>query len=473
MKKDYKEALQCLFEKHFKEKPKKFTALPPSGSNRLYFRIVSQNYSAIGTYNPDTKENKAFLHLANLFYKEKLPVPKIYEEQINKDIYLQEDLGNQTLFMLYKEDHSGRFTSKIKEYYKKTLQFLIEFQLLGSKADDRYFYPRKSFDRQSMQWDLNYFKYYFLKPAGIQFNEQSLEEDFQIFMDYLLQANMEYFMYRDFQARNIMLHQDKLFFIDFQGGRKGPLQYDVASLLFQVKADIPFGEREKLLDFYIEQLQQKIPINKAKFIEHYYGFVLMRLLQVLGAYGFRGLFEKKAHWISSIPYAQKNIDWFLENIELPVELPVLMQVLEKCANVPIGQDIQKSQLTVYINSFSYKRGIPVDISGHGGGFVFDCRALPNPGRQKFYRDYTGKDKQVIEYLENFKEVEEFKTMTNGLIRQAVENYLERGFTSLSVSFGCTGGQHRSVYFAEKLTKYLQKNYPVKIITKHLEQEKLW
>lgn len=473
MKKEYKEALQSLFEKHFKEKPQKFTALPPSGSNRFYFRLVSQNYSAIGTYNPDTKENEAFLYLADYFHKKKLPVPKVYKEQINKNIYLQEDLGNQTLFMLYKEDSAGKYAQGIKKYYEHALQFLVEFQLVGSKANPGIFYPCKSFDRQSMQWDLNYFKYYFLNPAGIQFNEQNLENDFQTLMDYLLQANMGYFMYRDFQTRNIMLHQGELYFIDFQGGRKGPLQYDVASLLFQVKADIPFEEREKLLDFYIEQLQQKITINKSKFIEYYYGFVLIRLLQVLGAYGFRGLFEKKAHWISSIPYAQKNIDWFLKNVELPVKLPVLMQVLQECAKVPMGQNIQNNQLTVYINSFSYKRGIPVDVTGHGGGFVFDCRALPNPGRQKFFRDYTGKDKQVIEYLENFNEIGEFKSMANGLVKQSVENYLERGFTSLSVSFGCTGGQHRSVYFAENLAKYLQKHYPVKINIKHLEQEKLW
>jgi hypothetical protein len=270
-----------------------------------------------------------------------------------------------------------------------------------------------------------------------------------------------------------MIHEDKLFFIDYQGGRRGALQYDVASLLYDAKADIPQETREQLLDYYISSLKKKIQINESEFRQYYYGYVLVRIMQAMGAYGFRGYYEKKVHFLKSIPFAIANLKWILENTKLPVETPTLAFVFGQIISsekLSSYADVKKDLLTVRINSFSFKKGYPTDPGGNGGGFVFDCRALPNPGRYEEYKLLTGKDKAVKDYLEKYQEVEAFFGNTSTLACQSVENYLSRGFSNLMISYGCTGGQHRSVYFAERLAKFLESRYIINIVLTHHEQK---
>ena len=335
-------------------------------------------------------------------------------------------------------------------------------------------YPREAFDKQSMMWDLNYFKYYFLKLAKIPFDEQRLEDDFQAFSDYLLAVDNNAFLYRDFQSRNVMLKDGKVYFIDYQGGRKGALQYDLASLLYDAKANIPEAEREELLEFYLDELNQYKHVDRSKFKSLFDGYVLIRIMQAMGAYGFRGFYEKKEHFLKSIPFALKNMETLLaKNNTVLTEFPELYKVLKSVTESTFLKSISPAndRLTVRISSFSYKKGIPHDPSGNGGGFVFDCRAIHNPGRYPEYKHLTGKDQQVIEFLEQKSTIASFMNAVTTLVSQSVEVYLSRGFTHLSVNFGCTGGQHRSVYAAEKLAQYLRNNYPVTVVLQHVEQDK--
>jgi hypothetical protein len=300
-----------------------------------------------------------------------------------------------------------------------------------------------------MMWDLSYFKYYFLKLAKIPFDEQALEDDFQRFSDYLLAADNEAFLFRDFQSRNIMLKDRQVYFIDYQGGRKGALQYDLASLLYDAKADIPQHQREALLEFYLDELSQYKDIDRQKFKSLFDGYVLIRIMQAMGAYGFRGFFEKKEHFLKSIPYALKNLEDVRSKHSIEVQLPELFKVFKAVGKSTFLRAISTNneRLTITISSFSYKKGIPVDPSGNGGGFVFDCRAIHNPGRYLEYKQLTGKDPEVQQFLEEKSTMAEFLAPVTSLVSHSVEVYLDRGFTHLSVSFGCTGGQHRSVYAA--------------------------
>ncbi len=324
-----------------------------------------------------------------------------------------------------------------------------------------------------MMWDLNYFKYYFLKLAKIQFDEQALEDDFQTFSDYLLSADSDYFLYRDFQSRNVMLKNEKVYFIDYQGGRRGALQYDLASLLYDGKADIPESVRKQLFDFYLAELKKYIPVNDSVFEASFKGFVLIRIMQAMGAYGFRGFYEKKEHFLKSIPFALKNLEYLMQDVSLPVELPELFNVLNQLIHSEILKEIGqvKSNLTVIVNSFSYKKGYPVDSSGNGGGHVFDCRAINNPGRYPEFNNLTGKDIEVQEFLEQKSEIGIFLNAVKVIVGQSVKNYLERDFTNLSISFGCTGGRHRSVYSAEKIAEYLKNNFTVNVVLNHRELQK--
>ena len=320
-----------------------------------------------------------------------------------------------------------------------------------------------------MLWDLHYFKYYFLKLAQIPFDEQLLEDDFNAFADYLQQAESDYFLYRDFQSRNIMVTENGPAFIDYQGGRRGALQYDLASLLYDAKADLPHEVREELLDFYISKLKEKTNIDEHAFRDFFTGYVLIRIMQAMGAYGFRGFYEKKEHFLKSIPYAIENLKYILNNFSLPVKLPALMEALEQVTLSEKLQQISNStQLTISINSFSFRRGIPVDSSGHGGGFVFDCRCIHNPGRYDEYKSKTGLSPEVIAFFEKEDEMGAYLESVFTLADQSVQKYLKRGFKNLMFNFGCTGGQHRSVYCAENLALYLRKNYPVKVELKHME-----
>jgi hypothetical protein len=325
-----------------------------------------------------------------------------------------------------------------------------------------------------MMWDLNYFKYYFLKLAQIPFNEQALEDDFNRFTDYLLRAERDFFLYRDFQSRNIMIKNGSPYFIDYQGGRKGALQYDIASLLFDAKADIPFEVRDELLNRYLEAAAKLTKIDRDEFLRYYYGYVYIRIVQALGAYGFRGFYERKSHFLQSVPYAIRNLEVLLRSVELPVELPALMQVFKRLVTSSILRQFGEVELkmTVRIQSFSYRHGMPVDEKGHGGGFVFDCRALPNPGKYEQYDKLTGKDPEVIQFLEKEPEVERFMSHVYAMIDATVENYQSRNFTDLMVAFGCTGGQHRSVYCAGLLAKHLREKYDVNVEVRHREQEKI-
>lgn len=462
-----------LFQEWSHEVPVSWELLPQSGSNRKYYRIISKTHQVIGAHNLDKKENTAFIAFSNHFNNKQLPTAKVLASNLSRNIYLQTDLGDETLYSFLVSHRQGKsITPAIEEMYSKVVKALPIFQVKGDQElDYNNCYPRRQFDRQSMMWDLNYFKYYFLKLAQIPFDEQSLEEDFQIFCNFLLQSGHSYFLYRDFQSRNIMLVDKEPYFIDYQGGRKGALQYDIASLLYDAKADLPQDFREKMYQLYVQELNKIVPIDPIEFEKYYYGFVLIRIMQALGAYGFRGYYEKKNHFLQSIPFALENLEWILNNKKLPIEIPTLTQLL---TNLTMSEQLRSyadspNKLTVFVNSFSFKKGIPTDTTGNGGGFVFDCRILPNPGRLEEYKSKTGLDVEVKGYLENYPEIVIFYTHVKSLVDLAVKNYIERGFTSLQLNFGCTGGQHRSVYFAQRVADYLKKNYAINVKTFHREQ----
>jgi aminoglycoside/choline kinase family phosphotransferase len=462
-----------LFNQWSGEEPIEILTLPPSGSDRKYFRIVYSQGTLIGAYNPIDQENSAFLSFTDHFQKLNLPVPKVLAQNTGNFVYLLEDLGDTTLFSLLPHSRDQvYFKEPIMELYHRILDQLPLFQIHGAKElDFSVCFPRHAFDQNSMMWDLNYFKYYFLKLAGILYDEQKLEDDFQALCKYLLEADSNYFLYRDFQSRNIMIKNNEPWFIDYQGGRKGALQYDIASLLYDAKANIHPDQREELLEYYILSVKKHIDIDEQKFRNHFYGFVLIRILQAMGAYGFRGFYEKKTLFLQSIFYAKRNLSWLLENNKIPEITPYLRHVLYEIIASPNLKkyDQPSSGLKVSIRSFSFRKGFPVDESGNGGGYIFDCRSLPNPGREKAYKRMTGKDQPVIDYLEKEPAVSEFLNITTHLVENSVKAYLSRGFTHLMVSYGCTGGQHRSVYSAEKLAERLARSYDVAIDLQHNEE----
>jgi hypothetical protein len=354
---------------------------------------------------------------------------------------------------------------------------LPRFQVeAGRHLNYKVCYPRSSFDRQSIAWDLNYFKYYFLRLAGVPFNEQALEDDFSRLTKFLLSAPRDYFLYRDFQSRNVMLRGGQPYFLDYQGGRKGALQYDIASLLYDGKADLPPELRQQLLDHYLDCLAGYVVLSREAFMEHYYAFVYVRIMQALGAYGFRGFYERKAHFLQSVPYALKNLRWLAHNVKLPVALPALMEAIQGMIGSEKLQSLASSAeaegLTVRIFSFSFHRQMPTDDSGNGGGFVFDARSLPNPGREDRFKPLTGKDGPVIEYLNQQESVHQYLSNVFALVDATASTYQRRGFKNLMVSFGCTGGQHRSVFLAEQLARHLRAANGLNVVVRHIEVEKM-
>ncbi len=467
--------LSGLFEKWAGEEAALVLPLAPSGSSRSYYRIKGSTKTAIGTFGADKKENAAFVNFTRHFHQKGLPVPEIYADDPENNIYLQEDLGATTLFSFLLQKGDG-FPQHLVEMYKKVVKNLAEMQIIGGKGlNYENCYPRAAFDKQSMLWDFNTFKYYFLKLADIPFDEQALQDDIHRFTEYLLQADCSHFMLRDFQSRNIMMRGGQPYFIDYQGGRKGALQYDLASLLYQAKANIPAGIREELLEHYLENASQLVSINRKDFIQYYHGYVLIRCIQTFGVYGFRGLYERKEHFLNSIPYAIENVKWILENVKINAEIPELWKTLEAIVKAKMFHPFDQQQgsnslLKVTVNSFSYKNGIPPDSSGHGGGFVFDCRALHNPGRYETFRKLTGRDKAVIDFLKQHSNIDTFLNNIYYIVDPAVENYIERSFTHLMVSFGCTGGQHRSVYAADCMAKHLQQKFGIQVALHHIEQD---
>ncbi len=464
--------LSQLFKSWANENAIKIIPLPQSGSNRKYYRLTGKTATAIAVFNKDKKENKAFITFTKHFFSKGLSVPQILAEDLANNIYLQEDLGDQSLFRLLNENG---FIEEVKEYYKESLSILPKFQISAAKnLDYSVCYPRDKFDVQSILWDLNYFKYYFLKLAGVPFHEGKLEEDFKVLAEYLSKVPADFFMYRDFQSRNIMIKDKLLYFIDFQGGRKGALQYDVASLLWSARANIPFDQREELLDYYLSELSKYEKINETEFKEHFYGFVLIRILQTLGAYGYRGFYERKDHFLKSIPFAIENLEWIIENQKVNIKCDELFYTLAQIINSDLREKFTEqpnNMLKITVTSFSYKNGIPADLTGNGGGFVFDCRAINNPGRYDEYKMLTGKDEKVIKFLESNSDTDKFLKAAWKIILMSVKDYKERGFKNLMVNFGCTGGQHRSVYCAEKTVKYLRTKPGIEVNLIHTELDK--
>jgi aminoglycoside/choline kinase family phosphotransferase len=478
------EVLKRLFEQHFHSPVERVEPLQGQlgGSGRKIIRLSSEKLSAIGILYDVREENVAFLEFSRHFRHRGLPVPEIYAEDLGHGAYLEEDFGSTTLFEFLSDHRNGAaIAPEAVDAYRKVVAVLPRFQVeAGRDLNYKVCYPRASFDRQSIAWDLNYFKYYFLRLAGIPFNEQALERDFSRLTKLLLSASRDYFLYRDFQSRNIMLrkslNEDQPFFLDYQGGRKGALQYDIASLLYDAKADLPPDLRQQLLDHYLDSLSGFLDLDRSAFMQYYYAYVYVRIMQALGAYGFRGFYERKEHFLQSVPYALKNIRWLLHNVELPVALPTLMEAFKSVVASDKLQGLtsasEPERLTVRVFSFSFHRGLPQDETGNGGGFVFDGRSLPNPGREERFKTLTGKDAAVMDYLNQQESVHQFLANTISLVDASVTMYQRRGFKHLMVSFGCTGGQHRSVYLAEQLAKHLRGKDGVDVVVNHREQEQL-
>jgi aminoglycoside/choline kinase family phosphotransferase len=467
------DALRLLFREKFDADAATLAPVRAEGSNRRIYRLTDDASSAIGVLNDDAKENQAFIEFSGHFRKEGIPVPEIYAKNSDTTAYLEEDLGDVTLFQfLGKRRTPAGFPPEVVSVYQDVVRWLPKIQIMaGNSIDDRWCYPRKSFDKQSMLWDLNYFKYYFLTLGGVQFHEEKLEEDFQVFADYLLAADRRYFLCRDFQSRNVMLKNGKPYFIDYQGGRRGALHYDIASLLYDAKADVPFELRDELLDLYIDEAAKYASIDRDEFKKLFPGFVLIRIMQAMGAYGLRGFHEKKPLFLQSIPYAIRNIEHVLLTSGLPVDVPELTGVFKKLVGSSALRQFgaAKLKLAVRIQSFSYKNGMPKDENGHGGGYVLDCRCLPNPGRLAEFKTHSGLDAAVVAHLSKEDSVDRWARSSFSMIDQAVEDYGRRNFTDLSVAFGCTGGQHRSVYMAERLAKHLRdQNVPV--VVTHRERK---
>ena len=472
------DVLQKLFEKHFQVRAARIQPLQGQlgGSGRNIIRLSTDQQSAIGILYNVREENAAFLEFSRHFRRHGLPVPEIYAEDLNQGAYLEEDLGDTTLFEFLSKHRTGEnIAPDVVEAYRKVVAVLPRFQIeAGRDLNYKVCYPRASFDRQSISWDLNYFKYYFLRLAGIPFSEQALEDDFDTLTNFLLSADCDYFLYRDFQSRNVMLRSGQPFFLDYQGGRKGALQYDIASLLYDAKADLPPELRQQLLDLYVDTLGGFVDVKREAFLHYFYPYVYVRILQALGAYGFRGFYERKPHFLQSVPYALKNLRWLLHNVKLPIALPTLMEAFNSmlASEKLQGLASEAENLTVRILSFSFHRGMPKDESGHGGGFVFDGRSLPNPGREERFKMLTGRDAPVIDYLNQQESVHQFLASVMSLVDASVSEYQRRGFKSLMVSFGCTGGQHRSVFLAEQLAKRLRGRNGVDVVVRHRELENL-
>lgn len=463
------EQIKNLYRTYTGHEAAEVTELPSSGSNRRYFRLHGPQ-TLIGVSGTSIEENRAFIYMADHFRQKGLPVPEVYAQSNDQSFYLQEDLGDTLLFdAIEKGRKSSVFDESEKTLLRQTITKLPEIQFMGSDGFDfSYCYPQEEFNQRSILWDLNYFKYCFLKATGMEFQENRLEDDFLKMSDVLLRNQSATFMYRDFQSRNVMIRDGQPWFIDFQGGRKGPVYYDVASFLWQAKAKYPEDLRQELLLDYIEALRKYMPVDEKYFLSQLRHFVLFRTLQVLGAYGFRGYFEKKPHFIQSVPFAIENLRQLLKQ-DYP-EYPYLCGLLRELTELKqFSDDLQRRTLEVKIVSFAYKKGIPNDPTGNGGGFVFDCRAINNPGKYERYNHFTGLDEPVIRFLEEDGEITVFLEHVYDLVDASVKRYLDRGFTNLMVCFGCTGGQHRSVYSAQHLAEHLHQKFGVKVSLTHREQ----
>jgi RNase adapter protein RapZ len=518
-------AVSQLYKSWTGKEPAQVDVLPQSGSDRRYFRLHNEGGKTfIGTHGLNIPENEAFIYFADHFRRKDLSVPEILAVSYDKTIYLQEDFGSTSL--LNNLEAKG-FTQDVYDLFKESLHQLARLQVIGDEGlNYKKCLTNEEFGKQAIMADLLYFKYYFLDALQRPYDKQKLIDDFEAISNYLTHTEYKYFMFRDFQSRNILvtpgphlnlppmeegianarpsLNHDSnnlsksstsevgawlspaggieggrfVHFIDFQGGMKGAPQYDVASMIWQARANLPDEWKHNLLEDYMNSFETIInnTIDRDVFRSQYNGYVLIRLLQVLGAYGFRGLFERKAQFLTSIPLALRNLKWFFENQSLGIVLPEFKRVLTICTDdeiierfTPVQADAA-TPLVVKICSFSYKKGMPDDATGNGGGFVFDCRGIENPGRYDEYKEYHGRDKSVMEFLERQTKMQSFLNSVFDLVDISVEDYINRGFTNLAVNFGCTGGQHRSVYAADALARHLRNKYKVNIELCHREQE---
>ena len=464
--------IEELFRQYTHQKPTEIYELPSSGSNRRYFRVKGEGISLIGAMGTSVDENIAFIEIARHFMLKGLSVPKVFCYSSDRLFYLQEDLGDITLFnRVAKGRESGHYSGNEMELLKKTIASLPRIQFEGGKGlDYSLCFPQPEFDERMISFDLNYFKYCFLKATGLEFSEIKLYEDFEALSRNLLSsANEETFLYRDFQARNVMLVNDNPYFIDFQGGRKGPFYYDLASFVWQARANYSPAVKEQLIDTYREALKQYADVSKDEFYSKLRTFVLFRTMQVLGAYGFRGYFEKKPHFLQSVPFAIDNLRKLTQEAPFS-EYPHLNDIIERLTGMRQFSDLRaERKLEVRIFSFAYKKGIPLDESGNGGGYVFDCRGIENPGKYEHYKHFTGLDKEVIKFLEDDGGVLKFLEHVYALADAHVNRYIERKFTNLMFAFGCTGGQHRSVYCAQHLAEHIANKFNVTVKLVHREQ----
>ena len=465
-----------LFQSFTQQVPSRIEKLPQSGGDRIYFRIYSLDRTYIATYNSNIAENKTFIYCTNHFRNKSLPMPEILAVNADQDIYIQQDLGNQSLLDMLEEKG---YTPEVFELYKQTLTWLSRIQVRGNEDFDySHCLTAKEFGKQAIISDLLYFKYYFLDTLKLPYDKQALLNDFEKLSTYLDNTGDKYFMYRDFQSRNIIVNNGFVNFIDYQGGMKGALQYDVASLLWQAKANLPANWKLQLLEAYIGETEKNTgaKIDRVTFISQYNGYVLIRLLQVLGAYGFRGLFERKAHFLTSIPLALRNLAFFVKNYAINLDMPELDRLLKAITEEEIVTKFETRKATtdtllvVKIYSFSYKKNLPEDESGNGGGFLFDMRGILNPGRFEAYQHLTGRDKKVKNFLEQKTKIQAYLNSAFDVIDIAVEDYITRDFKNLLVGFGCTGGQHRSVYAADALARHLKNKFAVKVEVNHLVQD---
>ena len=471
---------------NIKELFKKFNAtailriekIPQSGSDRTYFRIYCENEkSYIATFSNNIKENNAFIYFSNHFKKINAPVPEVFAVNEEGNIYIQEDFGDVSLLYVLESNGQNELSFNL---FKKSLNALANLQINGDKnLDYTQCITSKEFGQQAILSDLLYFKYYFLDTLKIPYDKEKLINEFEAISNYLAHADHKCFMFRDFQSRNIMVNNNEVYFIDYQGGMKGALQYDVASLLWQAKANLTDEWKDDLLQYYMDCVDAQFdePLDRTIFINQYNGYVLIRLLQVLGAYGFRGLFERKAHFLTSIPLALSNLKWFLQNKKIGISFPVFEELLK----LVVADDMikhfettkanEQTPLSVKIQSFSYlKNGYPKDETKNGGGYVFDCRGILNPGRIDEYKTQSGQDKPVKDFLEQQTLMPKFLNSIYDIVDITVEDYIKRGFESLEINFGCTGGQHRSVYAAEAVSRHLKNKFGVKTILAHLNNQ---
>ncbi len=496
-----------LYKEWSGAEPQHVEKLPGAGSNREYYRMTAADgTTVVGCVGTSRDENHAFVYLAKHFTEKHLPVPQVVAVSSDELRYIQTDLGAVSLFDAIRggRQAGGRYTVKEQELLIRTIRQLPNMQINGAHGlDFSNCYPQPAFDSDSVLFDLNYFKYCFLKATELDFHELKLEADFRLLAKDLTSPDDEQgFLYRDFQARNVMMDAEgNPFFIDFQGGRKGPYYYDVASFIWQASAKYPYKVRRELVYEYYNALKQytDVPAPHA-FVERLSLFVLFRLLQVLGAYGFRGYFERKAHFIESIPPAMQNLRELLDERNFPY--PYLMSLLDRLTQMPQFQQIEtiasradgykttdknpykvhpqdgpatfskydaQGPLVVRVFSFSYTKGIPEDESGNGGGYVFDCRSTHNPGRYEPYKQLTGLDEPVIRFLEDDGEILTFLDSVYKLADAHVRRYIQRGFTSLMFCFGCTGGQHRSVYSAQHLAEHIHQKFGIEVRICHREQ----